>query len=282
MPTGGAPAAPLSSSGAPSAAADTGGALRPLPVFFEFAAPHNWKAIDFISDLHLCEALPRTFDAWAAHLRHTPADAVFILGDLFEAWVGDDGRNLPFERRCVDVLAEAASHRSLAFMVGNRDFLLGGAMLRDTGMMGLPDPTVLGAWGQCVLLSHGDELCLDDRPYQAFRAEVRSPAWQQQFLARPLPERLAVAAEIRRESSARRRFDGDTSADVDAAEAVRWMHAMGASEMVHGHTHRPGSNALAPGFKRHVLSDWDLDRSQRAEVLRLTRGGFQRVAPAAP
>jgi len=282
MPTGGAQAAPTNSSGAPASAAVCGSALEALPAFFEFAAPRDWKAIDFISDLHLCAALPRTFDAWAAHLLYTPADAVFILGDLFEVWVGDDARTLPFERQCVEALAEAASHRSLAFMVGNRDFLLGAAMLRATGMMGLPDPTVLDAWGQRVLLSHGDELCLDDKPYQAFRAEVRSPAWQQRFLARPLPERLDVAAEIRRESSARRRFDGDTSADIDAAEAVRWMHAMGAAEMVHGHTHRPGSNALAPGFKRHVLSDWDLDQGQRAEVLRLTRDGFQRVAPAAP
>ncbi|MBK7459251.1 MAG: UDP-2,3-diacylglucosamine diphosphatase [Betaproteobacteria bacterium] len=266
--------------GAPAAAGPAGGAE--LPAFFEYAAPRDWKAIDFISDLHLCEALPRTFDAWAAHLRHTPADAVFILGDLFEVWVGDDARTLPFERRCAEVMAEAASHRSLAFMAGNRDFLLGTAMLRVTGMMGLPDPTVLDAWGQRVLLSHGDELCLDDRPYQAFRAEVRSNTWQQQFLAKPLPQRLAVAAEIRRESGARRRFDGDASADIDAAAAVRWMHAMGAAELVHGHTHRPGSNALAPGFKRHVLSDWDLDQGRRAEVLRLTRSGFQRVAPAVP
>ncbi|MDO8420273.1 MAG: UDP-2,3-diacylglucosamine diphosphatase [Rubrivivax sp.] len=255
-------------------------AARALPAFFEFAAPRDWKAIDFISDLHLSEALPRTFEAWAAHLRHTPADAVFILGDLFEVWVGDDARALPFERQCVDVLAEAASHRSVAFMVGNRDFLLGAAMLRASGLMGLPDPTVLDAWGQRILLSHGDALCLDDRPYQAFRAEVRSAAWQQQFLDRPLAERLAVAAAMRRESAARRRFDGDTAADVDSAEAVRWMHAMGAAEIVHGHTHRPGSNALAPGFKRHVLSDWDLDGAGRAEVLRLTRDGFARIAPA--
>ena len=252
-----------------------------LPPASDWRVPDAWRAIDFISDLHLCEALPRTFDAWAAHLRHTPADAVFILGDLFEVWVGDDARTLPFERRCMDVLAEAASHRSLAFMAGNRDFLLGAAMLRATGMMGLPDPTVLDAWGQRVLLSHGDALCLDDRPYQAFRAEVRATAWQQQFLARPLPQRQAVAAEIRRESGARRRFDGDASVDIDAAAAVRWMHAMGAAELVHGHTHRPGSNALAPGFKRHVLSDWDLDQGRRAEVLRLTRSGFQRVPPAA-
>ena len=258
-----------------------GKAARSLPPYFEFAAPRDWKAIDFISDLHLSEALPRTCQAWAAHLQHTPADAVIILGDLFEWWVGDDARDLRFERHCVDVLAAAASHRSLAFMAGNRDFLLGGAMLRASGMMGLPDPTVLDAWGQRILLSHGDSLCLDDAPYQAFRAQVRSPDWQQGFLHRPLEERLAVASGLRSASAAKRQFDGDALIDVDAAEAVHWLHAMGAAELVHGHTHRPGSNVLAPGFKRHVLSDWDLDGAERAEVLRLTRNGFERVAPAA-
>lgn len=251
-----------------------------LPNFFELVAPPAWRAVDFISDLHLCEAMPRTFDAFAAHLRHTRADAVFILGDLFEVWVGDDARQRVFESACVDVLAEAASHRHLAFMAGNRDFLLGAAMLRDCGMTGLPDPTVLSAWGQRVLLSHGDALCLADLPYQAFRHEVRGTAWQQQFLAKPLPERLQIAAEIRHASASRQRFDGDGSADVDAAEAVRWMHTMGTAELVHGHTHRPGSDTLAPGYKRHVLSDWDLDHARRAEVLRLTRDGFER-RPAA-
>lgn len=256
---------------------------EPLPAFFEFVAPQGWRSIDFISDLHLCEAMPRTFDAWAAHLRNTPADAVFMLGDLFELWVGDDMRSRPFEQRCLDVLAEASSHRQTAFMAGNRDFLLGADMLRDSGMMALPDPTLLSAWGQRVLLSHGDALCLDDKPYQAFRAEVRSPLWQRQFLAKPLAERLALAARIRRASQdnhQRRQFDGDVSADVDFAEAVAWLHAMGANELVHGHTHRPGSETLAPGYKRHVLSDWDLDGARRAQVLRLTRSGFERLPPA--
>ena len=252
----------------------------PLPAFFEFSAPPDWRAIDFISDLHLCEAMPATFRAWEQHLRRTTADAVFMLGDLFEVWVGDDARSQAFERRCVDVLAEAASHRQLAFMVGNRDFLVGRSLLRDAGMMALPDPTVLSAWGQNVLLSHGDALCLSDTPYQAFRREVRSEAWQQAFLARPLAERVALAAEMRKASAERWKMDSDAAADVDPAEAVRWMHSMGAAEMVHGHTHRPGSNALAPGFKRHVLSDWDLDTGQRAEVLRLTRRGFERLPPA--
>ena len=239
--------------GGPPAAADTSdAAARALPAFFDFSAPRDWRAIDFISDLHLCEATPRSFDAWAAHLRHTPADAVFILGDLLELWVGDDARALPFQHRCVEVLAEAAKARTLAFMAGNRDFLVGAGMLRASGMTGLPDPTVIDAWGRRVLLSHGDALCLDDAPYQAFRAEVRSAAWQRQFLARPLAERLRIAAEMRRASAGRQRFDGMASADVDVGEAVRWLHALGAAELVHGHTHRPGSDLLAPGFKRHV------------------------------
>lgn len=250
-----------------------------LPPFFELAAPPAWRAIDFISDLHLCQALPRTFDAFAAHLLHTPADAVFILGDLFEAWVGDDMGERGFELLCVELIAEAASHRQLAFMVGNRDFLVGARFLRSSGCMGLPDPTLLDAWGQRVLLSHGDALCIADTPYQTFRAEVRSAAWQAGFLAKPLRERLQIAADIRKVSQGRRQFDGAADADVDIATAVQWMHGMGAREMVHGHTHRPGSAALAPGYKRHVLSDWDLDQGSRAEVLRLTRAGFKRLPP---
>ena len=254
-----------------------------LPAFFELAAQPSWRAIDFISDLHLSEALPRTFQAFEAHLNNTAADAVFILGDLFEAWVGDDMARHGFERLCVRAMAHAASRRQLAFMVGNRDFLAGTELLRQSGAMGLPDPTVLNAWGQRVLLSHGDALCLADTPYQAFRREVRSAAWQSSFLARPLNDRLKIAADMRQashESQARRQFDGAADADVDSAEAVHWMRAMATPEMVHGHTHRPGSNLLAPGFTRHVLSDWDLDTAQRAEVLRLTHDGFERLPPS--
>ena len=261
------------------------GAPGLLPAFFELAAPPGWRAIDFISDLHLCDALPCTFQAFEAHLNSTPADAVFILGDLFDVWVGDDMAKSGFERRCVQAMARAASRRTLAFMVGNRDFLVGSELLRQSGAMGLPDPTVLNAWGQRVLLSHGDALCLADLPYQAFRREVRSPVWQSTFLARPLSERRKIASGLRqasRQSHTRRQFDGAADADIDSGEAVHWMHAMGTPELVHGHTHRPGSNSLAPGFTRHVLSDWDLDTAQRAEVLRLTRDGFERLAPTHP
>ena len=250
-----------------------------LPTPYELVAPSAWSMIDFISDLHLCAALPKTFDSWAAYLQSTPADAVFILGDLFEVWVGDDARFRPFEARCVDVLAAAASRLHIGLMVGNRDFLMGTALQRDCGAIGLPDPTALSAWGQRFLLTHGDALCIDDRDYQQFRRQVRSARWQQEFLARSLPERLAIAAQIRRQSKTRQRFDGAATADVDAATAVRWMHSMGTAQMVHGHTHRPGSEMLAPGYKRHVLSDWDLDdvARPRAQVMRLTRHGLARI-----
>jgi UDP-2,3-diacylglucosamine hydrolase len=250
---------------------------------FELDAPGSWRAIDFISDLHLSERMPRTFEAWRTHLLATPADAVFMLGDLFEVWVGDDARHGGFARLAVDAMAEAASHRALAVMVGNRDFLLGGAMLRDCGATGLPDPTLLTAWGQRVVLMHGDSLCLADAPYQKMRGLFRSPQWQRDFLAKPLAERLRFAAEVRTQSAARGArsgLDGDGSVDIDAGAAVALLHVLGAAELVHGHTHRPGSNELGPGFKRHVLSDWDLDTAERAEVLRLTRNGFERLAPS--
>jgi len=252
---------------------------------FEFTAPESWRAIDFISDLHLSEQLPRTFEAWREHLLGTPADAVFMLGDLFEVWVGDDARASGFARLAVEAMAEAASRRALGIMVGNRDFLLGAAMLRDCGAAGLMDPTLLTAWGQRIVLTHGDALCLADRPYQKMRSLFRSPAWQAEFLAKPLAERRRFAAEVRARSAAQGAqrtggLDGDAAVDVDAGAAVALLHSLGAAELVHGHTHRPGSNELAPGFKRHVLSDWDLDNAERAQVLRLTRDGFVRLAPS--
>jgi len=254
----------------------------PLPGLWEYVAPIEWRHVDFISDLHLSADTPRTFEAWSAYLRTTDADAVFILGDLFEVWVGDDSRHEGFEAACAHELAEAACRRTIGFMAGNRDFLVGLEMLRDCGVLALPDPTLLQAFEQRVLLTHGDALCLDDLPYQQFRSVVRSPAWQQDFLAKPLEDRRRYARTVRDESEQlKRRMPSPTEwADVDGAAAVRWLHEAGASTLVHGHTHHPGSEPLSPGRLRHVLSDWDLDHgARRAEVLRLGERGFRRIVP---
>jgi UDP-2,3-diacylglucosamine hydrolase len=246
-------------------------------VTLRFDAPAHWRAIEFISDLHLSAALPRTFDAWAGYLAGTDADAVFILGDLFEAWVGDDARFDGFEKRCAQVLADAARQRTVGFMAGNRDFLVGPALLDEAGVVHLSDPTLLAAWQHRVLLTHGDALCLGDVDYQRFRALVRSPAWQADFLARPLAERQHLARQMRDASEQAKRQNTPWS-DVDPGAAAAALRGAGASVMVHGHTHRPGSNDLAPGLQRHVLSDWDLDAAPtRAEVLRLTPQGFSRL-----
>ena len=259
--------------------------LPALPTFWEFAAPPEWSRIDFISDLHLAPDMPQTFAAWEAYMQATPADAVFILGDLFDVWVGDDSRRHGFEARCSAVLAQASSRAPVAFMIGNRDFLVGTEMLRDCGVMALPDPTVLQAFGQRVLLAHGDALCLSDTEYQRYRTLVRSPQWQAAALALPLQTRRLAAVKMRHASEQRNVNGGlpPEAADIDCAAAVAWMHQAATPVLVHGHTHQPGSEPMAPGYVRHVMTDWDLDRpqaGQRAEVLRFTRKGFARMSPA--
>ena len=251
-----------------------------LPPFYELEADAAWRSIEFISDLHLSEQQPKTAALWAHYLANSTADAIYILGDLFEVWIGDDARQPGrFESHATDVLADAASRRAMGFMAGNRDFLVGADMLNACGVAALPDPTLLSAWGQRVLLTHGDALCLADEPYQAFRREVRSAKWRRDFLAQPLEQREQMARHMRDASEAHKRQQNPADwADVDAGAAVAWMHASGSHAMVHGHTHRPGSEVLAPGYTRHVLSDWDVDAVPlRAQVLRLTRDGFSRI-----
>ena len=252
-----------------------------LPAFGAFNAPNGWQAIDFISDLHLAADTPRGFEAWSQYMRSTRADAVFILGDLFEAWVGDDARFEGFEAQCAEVLREAAKRRTVAFMVGNRDFLLGADMLSSCNVIALSDPTVVTAFGERLLLTHGDALCLADTDYQTFRAMVRSAAWQASVLARPLTELRALAREVRHESERRHGTMLPEWLDLDLAATVEWMRSADTPVLVHGHTHRPADQVLQPGFVRHVLSDWDLDHAAapRAEVLRWSRDGLRRIAP---
>ena len=249
----------------------------------ELAATPAWRTVDFISDLHLTAGEPATFAAFQRYLETTPADAVFILGDLFEVWVGDDAVNAgqveaSFEGRCAEDLQRAAKRLSLLFMHGNRDFLVGPAFMALCNASLLEDPTVLGFAGQRWLLSHGDALCLGDTDYMQFRQQVRSAAWQQAFLTRPLAERQAIARDMRQQSEARKR-SGIDYGEVDAVAARQWLEAANARTLIHGHTHKPAEHDLGEGYSRVVLSDWDAQASRpRADVLRLGAGGLQRIA----
>ena len=254
-----------------------------VPAMTERAAPAGWRTVDFLADLHLEPAQPATLDALRRYLDATPADAVFFLGDLFEVWVGDDAMAEPgsFEAQCCALLAAAAARRALFFMHGNRDFLVGAAFTRQTGVGLLADPTVLSFAGRRWLLSHGDALCLNDVEYQHFRAVARNPEWQARLLARPLAERRAQGRSARSESEARKRSGSAVYADVDADAALAWLRAARSQALIHGHTHLPADHVLAPGLARHVLTDWDLQADPpRAGVLRLTADGLQRLAVA--
>ena len=253
-----------------------------VPQAQELIAPAHWRTVDFLSDLHLQAAEPETLALFQRYLAHSPADALFLLGDLFEVWVGDDACDEPgsFEAALAQVLAAAARQRPVYFLHGNRDFLVGAAFFRRTGVLGLPDPALLDFHGQRLLLSHGDLLCLDDVDYQRFRVLARSSAWQQQFLAQPLAVRRTQARGIRAESEARKQ-SGAAYADVHGPAALAWLQAARAHTLIHGHTHRPAEHTLAPGYRRVVLSDWDAAAAPpRADVLRLTPAGLERIAIA--
>ena len=244
-------------------------------------ASASWQRIDLIADLHLQVNEPRTFDTWAHFMLHTQADAIFILGDLFEVWVGDDAVDTdPFLQKCQQVLQTAGYRRNVFFVHGNRDFLVGQALLHNCNIQLLPDPTCL-SWGeQRYLLSHGDALCLDDLAYQTFRKSCRTQAWQQSFLSKPLAQRQALAREMRDASQAAQAAHS-YDADPDTALCLQWLRDCHASTLIHGHTHRPADHVLDQNHRRIVLSDWSLDHlPPRAQVLRLyADGDMQRLQP---
>ncbi|HEY2258011.1 MAG TPA: UDP-2,3-diacylglucosamine diphosphatase [Variovorax sp.] len=250
-----------------------------MAAFDEIVAPPNWRTVDLISDLHLQAADAATFGAFQGYLETSPADAIFILGDLFEVWIGDDAATLPgFEAQCAALLRAAAARRPLYFMHGNRDFLVGADFAARCGMTLIDDPCVLVLHGERWLLSHGDLLCLEDTEYLRFRAQVRSAAWQQAILAQPLEERRVLARSVRAQSEDRKQSPDMVWADVDADAARDWLRQAGARTLVHGHTHKPANHALGDGLRRIVLSDWDAQaRPPRAQLLCLSGAGAQRV-----
>lgn len=262
--------------------------LFPQGLASSIKASPRWRAIDFISDLHLQASESATFDAWQRYMAQTQANALFILGDLFEVWVGDDVVDCPvgkseqapgFEARCAQVLKAASQRLDLFFMHGNRDFLLGQAFANACGMTLLNDPCALDFDGHRWLLSHGDALCLGDTDYLQFRAQVRGAPWQQAFLAKPLAERQAIARSLRSQSDTRKR-SGVAYADVDNSAACDWLNAAQARTLIHGHTHHPADHLIGKfnekTMRRLVLSDWDVAaKPPRAEILRLSLDATQ-------
>lgn len=240
-------------------------------------APESWRTVDFISDLHLQEKDTATFKVWQHYMASTSADAVFILGDLFEVWVGDDAaQKHVFLKQCAAVLKDCASKRHVAFMRGNRDFLVGSDFLNACQVQDLQDPMVLRFANQNWLLSHGDEACLDDVDYQAFRRMVRQADWQQNFLAKPLPEREAIALHLRTQSQQHKSDPNSVYADVDPGWALAALKKTDCTCLLHGHTHQPADHVLAGEgqLQRRVLSDWDVQSTKpRAEVLRWHSSG---------
>ena len=243
--------------------------VLPLQVF---EAPETWRTVDFISDLHLQENELTTFEVWQAYMQNTTADAVFILGDLFEVWVGDDAADQHvFLQKCAAVLKACASKRQVTFMRGNRDFLVGSAFLNKCHVLDLQDPTVLNFASQKWLLSHGDAGCLGDTDYQSFRQVVRQAHWQEDFLAKTLTERESIARQLRSQSEILKKNSSAVYADLADEWSTQMLQEAGATCLVHGHTHRPALHSLseAPLMQRYVLSDWDAASIRpRAEVLR--------------
>ena len=262
-------AAPLRGTSAP-------GAPRPELVFTGLNASPSWRSIALIADLHLGAQAPRTTQAFLSWLTGPAreADALFILGDLFEAWIGDDllepsARSIaPADAACAQNVAAALrayteTGRALFIQHGNRDFLLGDRFALATGAQLLPDPLVLTFQNERLLLTHGDQLCIADTAYQQFRTTVRNAHWQRQVLAQPLVDRIKQALALRAASQAAQSRP-ENWADADPHEACRWMTAADCTWMIHGHTHRP-RNHWHGGQLRQVLSDWDCDAAHSVQ-----------------
>ncbi|MEX0959874.1 MAG: UDP-2,3-diacylglucosamine diphosphatase [Burkholderiales bacterium] len=224
----------------------------------------------FISDLHLSPDRPPATDALLRFLADTAvsAERLYVLGDLFDYWIGDDTLALPFHRQVVDAFARLHSHGTqIFFMHGNRDFLIGERFARESGMQPLQDPTLVDLYGTPTLLMHGDTLCTDDVEYQRFRQMVRDPQWQAGFLAKPLEERIAAARAVRGESEQAKQAKQEAIMDVAPATVEETLRRHRYPRLIHGHTHRPARHEhVVDGrtCERWVLADWYEHRSYLA------------------
>ena len=211
----------------------------------------------FISDCHLDPGRPEIERALVEFLetRATWARRLYILGDLFEVWLGDDDP-AGEESGVIESLRRLASSCDIYFMAGNRDFLIGEAFASRVGMTLLEEPSLLQLGQQRVALLHGDILCTDDHDYQAFRSMVRDNVWIADFLARPLLERQQIAAQLRSKSAAAMSTKTSEIMDVNAQAVAQCFDDNNADVIIHGHTHRPATHDYESNLKRIVLGDW--------------------------
>lgn len=215
----------------------------------------------FVSDLHLCPSRPQINRTFFDFLRGpaSQAEALYILGDLFEYWAGDDDDDA-FNASILSALNDFASAGvALYLMHGNRDFLIGERFARATGARLLADPTLVSLHGTRTLLMHGDTLCTEDTGYQEFRTKVRNPGYQRQFLAQPLAARKKIIAGLREENSEKKQLKSEAIMDVTPAAVEAVLREHGYPRLIHGHTHRPALHRhLVDGHvcERWVLADW--------------------------
>lgn len=187
------------------------------------------------------------------------ADALYVLGDLFEAWIGDDSLDLPFPARIAKALRAASSVTPTFFMHGNRDFVAGSRFEEATGTKILADPSTIDLYGTQAVILHGDSLCIDDLPYQAFRKQVRDPEWQRHTLALPLSHRMKIAETMRAEGDKAKATKSMSIMDVSPVAVEQAFRESGYGLMIHGHTHRPARHDYQVDGRacvRWVLPDW--------------------------
>ena len=218
-------------------------------------------AILFISDLHLDPSRPQITQLFLDFLRKDArkAEMLYILGDFFEAWIGDDDPDPHHASVMAGVRALTESGIPVCFMHGNRDFLIGAGFAANTGCSLLADPALVNLYGMPTLLMHGDTLCTDDVEYQKFRQMVRDPAWQKSFLSKPLDERRAFAARARAESRTQTKSKAEYIMDVNQQTVAGIMRQYQVNRLIHGHTHRPAIHSFTESGqkkKRIVLGDW--------------------------
>jgi len=216
----------------------------------------------FISDLHLDTDRPAVLGAFLTFLDQLSgqADALYILGDLFEAWVGDDDASALANSVSVGLRSLSDSGVPVWLMHGNRDFLIGEEFCARAGCQLLPDPSTISLYGEKTLLMHGDSLCTDDKEYMEFRATMRQPDTQAQLLALPIEERRQLARELRSKSSEAMSNKAEDILDVTPSAVTSIMQEHQLQRLIHGHTHRPSHHYLGDGKgERIVLGDWDTD-----------------------